>query len=93
MEHWNLSLTSNGEVLGEVDIKKRIFLEYFFRPFYHTSVIDSWEGKYMLLMKEYKLNHLLFMDDLELFSKSEAQIETLAENVQVLVLTLGWSLD
>ena len=25
MEHWNLSLTSNGEVLGVVDMKRGIF--------------------------------------------------------------------
>ena len=33
--------------------------------------------------KEYKLNHLLFMDDLKLLSKSEDQIDTLVRTVHV----------
>ena len=33
--------------------------------------------------KEYKLNHLLFMDDLKLFSKSEEQMDTLVRTVHV----------
>ena len=34
MEHWNLSLTSNGEDLGEVDVKRGIFQGTVFRHFY-----------------------------------------------------------
>ena len=33
--------------------------------------------------KEYKLNHLLFMDDLKLFSKIEEQMDTLVRTVHV----------
>ena len=43
--------------------------------------------------KECKLNHLLFMDDFNQFSKGEKQMHTLVKAVHVLVLILGWSLE
>ena len=39
--------------------------------------------------KEYKLNHLLFMDDFNLFSKSGAKIDTLVGTVQVFNANIG----
>ena len=39
--------------------------------------------------KECKLNHLLFMDDLKRFSRSEMQIETLVETVRVFSTDIG----
>ena len=39
--------------------------------------------------KEYKLNHLLFMDDLKLFSKSEEQMDTLVRTVHVFNTDIG----
>ena len=44
-------------------------------------------------MKEHKINHLLFMDDLKLLSKSEEQMDTLVRTVHILGLILGWSLE
>ena len=39
--------------------------------------------------KEYKLNHLLFMDDLKLFSKSQEQIDTLVRTAHVFSTDIG----
>ena len=39
--------------------------------------------------KGHKLNQLLFMDDLKLFSKSEVQIETLVETVLAFSIDIG----
>ena len=39
--------------------------------------------------KEYKLNLLLFMDDLKLFSKSEEQMDTLVRTVYVFSTYIG----
>ena len=39
--------------------------------------------------KEYKLNHLLFMDDLKLFAKNEEQIDTLVGTVHVFSTDIG----
>ena len=39
--------------------------------------------------KDYKLNHLLYMDDLKLFAKSEKQIDTLVRTVHVFSTDIG----
>ena len=39
--------------------------------------------------KEYKLNHLLFMDDLKLYAKSEEQTNTLERTVHVFSTDIG----
>ena len=39
--------------------------------------------------KEYKLNHLLFMDDLKLFSKREEQMGTLVRTVYIFSTDIG----
>ena len=39
--------------------------------------------------KAYKLNHLLYMDDLKLFAKSEEQIDTLVRTVHVFSTDIG----
>ena len=42
--------------------------------------------------KEYKLNYLLFVDDLKLFSKIEEQMGTLVRTVHVLSTDIGMEL-
>ena len=88
MEHWKLWLTSNGEVLGEVDVKRGIFqgdslspLLFVQRMIPLSFILRKINICYEWGKKEYKLNNLLFMDDLKLCSKSEMQIETLVETV------------
>ena len=39
--------------------------------------------------KDYKLNHLLYMEDLKLFAKSEEQIDTLVRTVHVFSTDIG----
>ena len=71
MEQWKLLVTSKGEYLGEVDVKKGIFQEDSHSPlFFVLSVIPlplilrKVNTSYEWGKKEYKLNHLLlFMDD------------------------------
>ena len=96
MEHWNLSLTSNSEVLGEVDVKRGIFQGDSLSPLLFvlsmiplSLILRKVNICYEWGKKAYKLNHLLFMDDLTLFSKSESQIETLVETVQIFSTDIG----
>ncbi len=96
MKQWKLSLTSNGEELGDVDIKRGIFQGDSLSPLLFVlsmiplslllrkvNVCYEW-GK-----KEYKLNHLLFMDDLKLFSKNEEQIESLIQTTHMFSTDIG----
>ena len=96
IEHWNLSLTSNSEVLGEVDVKRGIFQGDSLSPFLFvlsmiplSFILRKVNICYEWGKKEYKLNHLLFMDDLKLFPKSESQMETLVETVQIFSTDIG----
>ena len=41
------------------------------------------------LAKGFKVNHLLFMDDLKLFGKSEDQIDSLVQTIQVFSEDIG----
>ena len=96
MQQWRLSLTANGEDLGEVNVKRGIFLGdslsslMFVLSIVPLSLIlkkvnacHKWEKK------EYKLNHLLFMDDLKLYVKSEKQTNTLVRTVCVFSTDIG----
>ena len=82
-----MPLTSNGEVLGEVDVKRGIFQGDILSPLlFVLSMIPL-----LLILRKVNIcyewgkkgNDLLFMDDLKLFSKSETQIEILMETGQV----------
>ena len=96
MEHLSLSLTSNGEVLGEVDVKRGIFQRDSLSPVLFvlsmiplSLILRKVNICYEWGKKEYKWNHLLFIDDLKLFSKSESQIETLVGTVPVFSTDIG----
>ena len=96
MDQWKLSLTSNGENLGEVDVKRGIFQGNSLSPLLLvlsmvplSLILRKLNASYEWGKKEYKLNHLLFMDDLKLFSKSEEQMDTLVRTVYVFSTDIG----
>ena len=91
-----LSLTSNGEDLGEVLVKRGIFQGDSLSPILFvlsmvplSLILRKVNGSYEWGQKEYKLNHLLFMDDMNLFSKSEEQMDTLVKTVHVFSTDIG----
>ena len=84
MQQWGLSLTTNGEDLGEVNVKRRIFqgdnlspLLFVLKMVLLPLILKKVNACYKWGKKEYKLNHLLFMDDLKLYAKSEEQTNAL----------------
>ena len=96
MQQWRLSLTTNGEDLGEVNVKSEIFQGDSLSPLMSVlsmvplslilkkvNACNKW-GK-----KEYKLNHLSFMDNLKLYAKSEEQTNTLVRTVYVFSNDIG----
>ena len=91
-----LSLTSNGEDLGEVHVTRGIFQGDSLSPLLFvlsmvplSLILRKVNGSYEWGQKEYKLNHLLFMDDMKLFSKSEEQMDTLVKTVHVFTTDIG----
>ena len=96
MEQWKLSLTSNGEDFRKVDVKRGIFQGDSLSPLLFvlsmvplSLILRKVNAGYEWGKKEYKLNHLLFMDDLKLFSKSEEQMDTLVRTVYVFSTDIG----
>ena len=96
MEQWKLSLTSNGEDLGEVNVRRGIFQGDSLSPLLCvlsmvplSLILRKVNAYYEWGKKDYKLNHLLYMDDLKLFAKSEEQIDTLVRTVHVFSTDIG----
>ena len=90
MQQWRLSLTANGEDLGEVNVKRGIFQGDSLSPLIFvlsmvplSLILKKVNACYKWGKKEYKLNHLLFMDDLKLYPKSEEQTNMLVRTVYV----------
>ena len=96
MEQWKLSLTSNGEDLGEVDVKIWIYQGDSLSPLLFvlsmvplSLILRKVNTSHEWGKKEYKLNHLLFLDDLKLLPKSEEQMDTLVRTVHVFSTDIG----
>ena len=54
-----------------------------------SLILKKLNACYLWVKKEYKLNHLLFMDDLKLYAKSEEQEKTLVGTVHVFSTDIG----
>ena len=87
MQQWRLSLTANGEDLGEVNVKRGIFQGDSLSPLLFllsmvplSLILKKVNACYKWGKKEYKLNHL-FMDDLKLYAMSEEQTNTLVRTM------------
>ena len=96
MTQWKLSLTSNGEELGEVDVKRGIFQGDSLSPLLFvlsmiplSLLLRKVQACYEWGKKEFKVNHLLFMDDLKLFGKSEDQIDSLIQTTHIFSTDIG----
>ena len=96
MGQWKPSLTSNGEDLGTDDVKRGIFQGDSLSPLLFvlsmiplSLVLRKVNACYEWGKKEYKLNHLLFMDDLKLFGKNEEQIDSLVNTVHIFSTDIG----
>ena len=87
MEKWKEILCSGSCELGEVEIKRGIFQRVSLSPlvFVLTKAIAAYEFS---VSKE-KINHLLFMDDLKLYSRSEKRLGSLVQTVCIFSKYIG----
>ena len=96
MGDWKTVLMANSEVLGEVNINRGIFQGDSLSPLLFIIVMLPLS---ILLKREeigYKLgsdgkliNHLLFIDDLKLYGRSEEDLSTLVDVVHVYSKDIG----
>ena len=86
-ERWRIELTACNESLGEVNIRRGIFqgdsfsLMLFVVILIHLSIILNETNLKYVTSRNQKLNHLLFMDDLRLYTKSERKLDSLIQTV------------
>lgn len=90
MEKWKTVLTAANEVLGEIDIKRGIFQGDSLSPLLFvismiplTLILRKTKAGYDLGGGQGVINHLLFMDDLKLYGKSEDQVDSLVQSVRI----------
>ena len=88
MNNWKLELTSNGVPLGNVEIRRDIFQGDRLSPHLFvlcmvplSLILRKVKFHYEFGNKKTRLNPLLFMDDMKLFSKSNDQIDSLVNTV------------
>ena len=100
MKQWKLSPTSNGNELGDVKVNRGIFQGDSLSPLLFvlcmipmSLVLRKVKAWYEWGKKEFSLNHLLFMDDLKLYGKSEKRIDSLVRTVHILTQIWGWNLE
>ena len=88
MVNWKTELTSCGESLGSVDIRRGIFQGDSLSPLIFavcmvplTKILQDVKAGYTL--GDVKINHLFFMDDLKIYGKDKEEIESLVSTVQI----------
>ena len=81
-------LTSKNEVLGEVEIKRGIFQGDTLSPLLFvivliplSMILREMQCGYQLTKDGKTINHLLFMDDLKLYGKTERELNSLVNTV------------
>ena len=96
MRSWTVELTSGGEMLGEVKIKRGIFQGDSLSPILFvlamiplSIVLNNMKAGYTLGRNRGKLNHLLFMDDLKLYGKSLRELDSLVETTRIYSKDIG----
>ena len=87
MKNWPVELVCNNEKLGEVEIKRGIFQGDSLSPLLFvialiplTQILKATRHCYSFANKE-KINHLLYMDDLKLYAKTEEELDSLVQTV------------
>ena len=84
VEKWKLMLCSGNSELGEVEIKRGIFQRDSLSPLVFVLALiplclilrKAKKAAYEFSESKEKINHLLFMDDLKLYSRSEKGLES-----------------
>ena len=94
MVRWKTELTSHGEILGTVNIKRGIFQGDSLSPLLFvlcmiplTRVLRKARAGYMV--GDVKVNHLLFMDDLKMFGKNMKEVDSLVSTVHMVSKDIG----
>ena len=96
MEKWKVMLCSGNSEIGEVEIKRGIFqvdslslLAFVLILIPLSLILRKVKAVYEFSKSKEKVNHLLFMDDLKLYSRSEKGLDSLVQTVRVFSEDVG----
>ena len=96
---WNTLLTVNDQILGQVRIQRGIFhgdspssLLFVAALIPVTIILRQTQLGYQISKNTIKISHLLYMDDLKLFGKSTAELESLLNTVKIFSKNLSLEL-
>ena len=96
MEKWKVMLCSGNSELCEVEIKRGIFQVDSLSPSVFvlaliplSLILRKVKAAYELSESKEKINHLLFMDNLKLYSRSEKALDSLVQAVPVFSEDIG----
>ena len=96
MEKWKVMLCSGNSELDEVEIKQGTFQGDFLSPLVFvlalillSLILRKAKAGYEFSESKEKIDHLLFMHNLKLYSRSEKQLDSLVQKVRVLSEDIG----
>ena len=96
MEKWKVMLCSGNSELGEVKIERGIFQGDSLSPLVFvlaliplSLILRKAKAAYAFSESKEKINHLLFMNDLKLYSRSEKGLDSLVQTVRVFSEDIG----
>ena len=96
MEKWKVMLCSGNSELGEVKIKRGIFQWDSLFPIVFVLaliplrlILRKTKTAYEFSESKVKINHLLFIDDLRLYSRSEKGLDSLVQTHRVFSENIG----
>ena len=96
MEKCEVMLCSGNSELGEVEIKRGIFQADSLSPLVFvlaliplSLILTKAKAAYEFSESKEKINHLLFMDDLKLYSRNEKGLDSLVKTVPVFSEDIG----
>ena len=96
MKSWNTELTVNGQQIGQVRIRRGIFQGDSLSPLLFIVAMipltinlrDTGLG-YQTSKQAQRISHLLYMDDLKLYGKTSAELQSLLNTVRVYSEDIG----
>ena len=96
MEDWKVMLCSRNSELGEFEIKRGISqgdslspLVFVLALILLSLILRKTKAAYEFSESKEKINHLLFMDDFMLYSRSEKGLNSLVQTVRVFSEDIG----
>ena len=93
---WRVESTAGGRRLAEAKIRRGIFQGDALSPLLFiiammplNHILRKCTAGYKLSRSQEKVNHLMYMDDIKLFTKNEKELETLIHTVRIYSQDIG----